>query len=40
MKRYGRWSSGAFHGYLWDSSDQYKDIAQKMAGDVASIHYT
>ena len=40
VKRCGRWSSGAFHGYLWDSSEHYKDIAQKMAGVVASIHYT
>jgi hypothetical protein len=40
VKRYGRWSSGAFHSYLWDSAEQYKDVARKMAADEASIHYT
>ena len=40
VKRYGRWTSGAFHGYLWDSSEQAKGLAAKMAADVASIHYT
>ena len=40
VKRYGRWTSGAFHSYLWDSAEQAKGLAAKMAADVASIHYT
>ena len=40
VKRYGRWSSGAFHRYLWDADEQHKDLAEKMSKDVATIHYT
>lgn len=40
VKRYGRWTSGAFHRYLWDSDEQHKDLAAKMAESVATIHYT
>jgi len=40
VKRFGRWSSGAFHGYLWESEEQFKGLAQKMADDKASMHYT
>ena len=40
VKRYGRWSSGAFHRYLWDSAEQAKGVAQKMATDEATIHFT
>jgi hypothetical protein len=40
VKRYGRWTSGAFHSYLWDSAEQYRGVATAMAQDVASIHYT
>ena len=38
VKRYGRWSSSAFHTYLWDSAEQSKGIAEKMAKDIASVH--
>ena len=40
VKRYGRWSSSAFHTYLWDSAEQSKGIAEKMAKDIASVHFT
>ena len=40
VKRYGRWSSGAFHKYLWDSAEQAKGVAKKMAEDQATVHYT
>ena len=40
VKRYGRWTSGAFHSYLWDSAEQAKGLAARMAADVATIHYT
>ena len=40
VKRYGRWSSGAFHNYLWDSAEQAKGLAEKMAKDEATIHFT
>ena len=33
VKRYGRWTSGAFHGYLWDSAEQYRTVAKKMPCD-------
>ena len=40
VKRYGRWSSGAFHRYLWDSDEQHRELATQMGSDVATIHYT
>ena len=40
VKRFGRWSSSAVHGYLWESADQYKGVATKMANDTAALHYT
>ena len=38
VKRYGRWTSGAFHRYLWDSADQAKGVAAKMAVGAATVH--
>ena len=40
VKRWGRWKSSAFHAYLWDSAEQAKGVAKKMAEDEATIHYT
>ena len=40
VKRLGRWSSGAFHAYLWESADQARGVAAKMATDEAAVHYT
>ena len=39
VKRFGRWASGAFHGYLWDSDEQGWGVAEKMAKDEATIHF-
>ena len=33
VKRCGRWKSSAFHAYLWDSAEQAKGLAQKMADE-------
>ena len=40
VKRFGRWSSDAVHGYLHDSAEQSLGLAASMARDRASIHYT
>ena len=40
VKRFGRWSSDAVHVYLHDSADQYRGLAQAMAGDRSAAHYT
>ena len=31
VKRYGRWNSDAFHGYLWESHERQKGLAEGMA---------
>ena len=33
VKRSGRWSSGALHGYLWEAHDKHKGLAPAMAKD-------
>ena len=38
VKRWGRWSSSAFHGYLYDSEEQSRGVAAAMARDVATLH--
>ncbi len=35
---FGRWSSGAFHGYLWEADELSKGLATVMAKDEATIH--
>ena len=40
VKRFGRWSSDAVHGYLHDSAEQSMDLASAMARDRSSVHYT
>ncbi len=30
VQRFGRWASGAFHGYLWDSREGSRGIAAAM----------
>ena len=37
VKRFGRWASNAFHGYLWESNEQAKGVSQKMARDFSSL---
>ena len=31
VRRWGRWSSDAFHTYLWDSRKDAEGVAQAMA---------
>ena len=38
IKRYGRWTSNAFHAYLWEANETAKGVAAKMAGDKTTIH--
>ena len=38
VKRWGRWSSTAFHGYLYDSAEQSQGVSAAMANDVATLH--
>ena len=37
VRRYGRWQSDAFHGYLWESHEPMKQIANRMAQDRSSL---
>ncbi|CAK0900673.1 unnamed protein product [Prorocentrum cordatum] len=37
VRRFGRWQSGAFHGYLWESHEPMKGISGKMARDTSSL---
>ena len=37
VRRYGRWASDAFHGYLWESHEQVKGLAAKMADDFGEL---
>ena len=38
VKRWGRWASSAFHGYLWESNEKSLGIAKGMALDDTTIH--
>ena len=38
IKRYGRWSSTAFHTYLWESNEGARGLAASMAGDATTLH--
>jgi len=40
IKRYGRWASDAFQGYLWESSTSAKGLAKGMAGDSSALMAT
>ena len=40
IKRVGRWASDAFHGYLWESSDNARGLSSKMAADKSSLMVT
>ena len=37
IKRMGRWVSDAFHGYLWESSEDTRDLAKKMSEDRSTL---
>ena len=32
FRRWGRWTSDSFHGYLWESRDNARGIGQAMIG--------
>ena len=38
IKRYGRWASSAFQGYLWEANETAKGVSTKMATDVSTLH--
>ena len=40
VKRFGRWSSTAVHGYLHESAEQSVGVSAQMARDRSSVHYT
>ena len=40
IKRYGRWVSDSFQGYLWESDDDSRDLARKMAAQNSSLMAT
>ena len=37
VRRFGRWSSDAFHSYLWESHEQMKGLAELMEGDHSEL---
>jgi hypothetical protein len=38
VKRWGRWKSGAFHSYLWDSREDSRGVGAAMASDQTVLH--
>ena len=38
IKRYGRWSSSAFQGYLWEGREIAQGVAARMAADTTTLH--
>ena len=37
VKRFGRWKSDAFHGYLWESHEPQRGLAEGMVKDESSL---
>ena len=37
IQRFGRWSSSAFQGYLWEAHERQKGLAQGMATDHSEL---
>eukprot|EP00974_Lingulodinium_polyedra_P121751 11180141-Lingulodinium_polyedra.AAC.1 len=37
VKRYGRWASTAFHGYLWEDRKRQRSFAAAMADDFGEL---
>ena len=37
VKRFGRWQSDTFHGYLWESHEPMKPISEQMARDESTL---
>ena len=40
IKRYGRWVSDCFQGYLWEGNEDSKGLAAKMASDTSGLMAT
>ena len=40
IQRWGRWASNAFQAYLWESSDDARDVAAKMVASRGSLTVT
>ena len=38
IQRFGRWSSGAFHGYLWDHHEMTEGVAASMLKGQGTLH--
>ena len=38
IQRFGRWSSSAFQGYLWEAHETSKGISAAMAADKTVLH--
>ena len=39
VKRFGRWSSNAVHGYLHESAEMTRGLASRMGAAKAAAHY-
>ena len=37
VRRFGRWESDSFHGYLWESHEHSQGLAKGMAGDRGTL---
>ena len=37
VQRFGRWSSDAFHAYIWDGHQTMEGVATQMAGDATEL---
>ena len=37
VKRFGRWKSDAFHGYLWESHEPQRGLSEGMVRDESSL---
>ena len=37
VRRFGRWASDSFHGYLWESHEQTLGLATRMANDRSEL---
>ena len=40
IQRWGRWASDAFQSYLWESSEDARDVAAKMTSDKSTLTVT
>ena len=40
IQRWGRWASSAFQAYLWESNEDARGVAEKMASDMTTLTVT